>query len=108
MQAQTASLRARAWLEMALIFDVGAPKQTHIGVALIDGMPEDLQNIRRSSGSTRRVYESQLKILVGFGQVPPPAIAHLYPDESTGCALEESNGESCICRSCEGSLADDI
>ncbi|OBZ78195.1 Manganese-transporting ATPase 4 [Grifola frondosa] len=65
--------------------DVGALKQAHIGVALLDGTPEDLQKIAEHQKTERikKVYESQLKISARFGQPPPPvpvAIAHLYPD----------------------------
>ncbi|KZT06595.1 endoplasmic reticulum Ca-transporting P-type ATPase [Laetiporus sulphureus 93-53] len=65
--------------------DVGALKQAHIGVALLDGTPEDLQKIAEHQKIERikKVYESQLKISSRFGQPPPPvpaAIAHLYPD----------------------------
>ncbi|KAF8842460.1 endoplasmic reticulum Ca-transporting P-type ATPase [Paxillus ammoniavirescens] len=65
--------------------DVGALKQAHIGVALLDGSPEDLQKIAEHQRLERvkKVYESQLKISARFGQPPPPvppAIAHLYPD----------------------------
>ncbi|KAI0084671.1 endoplasmic reticulum Ca-transporting P-type ATPase [Irpex rosettiformis] len=65
--------------------DVGALKQAHIGVALLDGTPEDLQKIAEHQRVERvkKVYESQLKISARFNQPPPPvpaAIAHLYPD----------------------------
>lgn len=65
--------------------DVGALKQAHIGVALLDGTPEDLQKIAEHQKNERikKVYESQLKISARFGQAPPPvpvAIAHLFPD----------------------------
>lgn len=65
--------------------DVGALKQAHIGVALLDGTPEDLQKIAEHQRNERlkKVYESQLKISARFNQPPPPvppAIAHLYPD----------------------------
>lgn len=65
--------------------DVGALKQAHIGVALLDGTPEDLQKIaeRQKHERIKKVYESQLKISARFGQPPPPvppAIAHLLPD----------------------------
>ncbi|CCO33771.1 hypothetical protein BN14_07857 [Rhizoctonia solani AG-1 IB] len=44
--------------------DVGALKQAHIGVALLDGTPEDLQKIAEHARVERikKVYESQLKI----------------------------------------------
>lgn len=65
--------------------DVGALKQAHVGVALLDGTPEDLLKIAEHQKNERikKVYESQLKISARFGQPPPPvppAIAHLYPD----------------------------
>ncbi|KAJ3766404.1 hypothetical protein FB446DRAFT_390943 [Lentinula raphanica] len=65
--------------------DVGALKQAHIGVALLDGTPEDLQKIaeRQKIERVKQVYESQLKISARFNQPPPPvppAIAHLFPD----------------------------
>ena len=65
--------------------DVGALKQAHIGVALLDGSPDDLQKIaeRQKLERIKKVYESQLKISARFGQPPPPvpqAIAHLLPD----------------------------
>lgn len=65
--------------------DVGALKQAHIGVALLDGTPEDLEKIANHQRLERikKVYESQLKITQRFNQPPPavpPAIAHLYPD----------------------------
>ncbi|TFK37047.1 endoplasmic reticulum Ca-transporting P-type ATPase [Crucibulum laeve] len=65
--------------------DVGALKQAHIGVALLDGTPEDLQKIaeRQKLERVKKVYESQLSISARFGQPPPPvppAIAHLMPE----------------------------
>ncbi|EPQ51606.1 endoplasmic reticulum Ca-transporting P-type ATPase [Gloeophyllum trabeum ATCC 11539] len=65
--------------------DVGALKQAHVGVALLDGTPEDLKKIAEHQRNERikKVYESQLKISARFNQPPPPvppAIAHLYPD----------------------------
>ena len=65
--------------------DVGALKQAHIGVALLDGTPEDLKKIAEHEKIERikKVYQSQLNISARFNQPPPPvppAIAHLYPD----------------------------
>jgi len=65
--------------------DVGALKQAHIGVALLNGTPEDLEKIaeRMKHERIKTVYESQLKISARFGQPPPPvppAIAHLLPE----------------------------
>jgi cation-transporting ATPase 13A1 len=65
--------------------DVGALKQSHVGIALLDGTPEDLQKIAEHQKNERimKVYESQLKISAQFGQPPPPVppvIAHLLPE----------------------------
>ncbi|RDB26777.1 Manganese-transporting ATPase 4 [Hypsizygus marmoreus] len=65
--------------------DVGALKQAHIGIALLDGTVEDLQKIaeRQKQERIKKVYETQLKVSARFGQPPPPvppAIAHLLPE----------------------------
>lgn len=65
--------------------DVGALKQAHIGVALLDGTTEDLQKIAEHNRVERikKVYETQLSLSARFNQPPPPvppAIAHLFPD----------------------------
>jgi cation-transporting ATPase 13A1 len=65
--------------------DVGALKQAHVGVALLDGTKEDLEKIaeRGRLERVKKVYESQLSISARFGQAPPPvppAIAHLMPE----------------------------
>ncbi|KAL0958887.1 hypothetical protein HGRIS_014206 [Hohenbuehelia grisea] len=76
--------------------DVGALKQAHIGVALLDGTPEDLQKIaeHQKIERVRKVYETQLNISQRFNQPPPPvppAIAHLFPTavEAQKKAVEE-------------------
>ncbi|KAG5645949.1 hypothetical protein DXG03_004741 [Asterophora parasitica] len=65
--------------------DVGALKQAHIGVALLDGTAEDLQKIaeRQKLERIKKVYETQLSVSARFNQPPPPvppAIAHLLPE----------------------------
>jgi hypothetical protein len=65
--------------------DVGALKQAHIGVALLNGTAEDLQKIaeRQKLERIKKVYQSQLSISARFNQPPPPVpptIAHLLPD----------------------------
>ena len=65
--------------------DVGALKQAHIGVALLDGTPEDLQKIAEHAKMERikGVYETQLKFSARFNQAPPPVppiLAAQYPD----------------------------
>jgi manganese-transporting P-type ATPase len=76
--------------------DVGALKQAHIGVALLDGTPEDLQKIAEHQRIERikKVYESQVKLSARFGQPPPPvppALAAAHPElvEAQKSALEK-------------------
>jgi manganese-transporting P-type ATPase len=76
--------------------DVGALKQAHIGVALLDGSPEDLQKIAEHQRIERikKVYESQVKLSARFGQPPPPvppALAAAHPElvEAQKTALEK-------------------
>ncbi|KAG5220693.1 cation-transporting ATPase [Salix suchowensis] len=70
--------------------DVGALKQAHIGVALLDGTPEDLQKIAEHQKHERikKVYESQLKISARFGQ-PPPPVPRPSPPISTAVAAQQ-------------------
>lgn len=65
--------------------DVGALKQAHVGVALLDGTPEDLKKIaeRQRIDRMKDMYEQQKKLAARFNAPvppPPPAIAHLYPE----------------------------
>jgi manganese-transporting P-type ATPase len=65
--------------------DVGALKQAHVGVALLDGSPEDLKKIAEHQRMERmkKVYESQLRLTQRFGQPPPPvpaALAQAFPE----------------------------
>ncbi|KAK7203656.1 cation transporting ATPase [Myxozyma melibiosi] len=64
--------------------DVGALKQAHIGVALLNGTEESLKKIAENAKFNRMkdVYQKQCDMMVRWGgKVPPvpPAIAHLYP-----------------------------
>ncbi|OLY78957.1 Manganese-transporting ATPase 1 [Smittium mucronatum] len=55
--------------------DVGALKQSHVGVALLNGTQEDLKKIsaRMRIERIKAIYDSQTKLAVRFGQpVPPP------------------------------------
>ncbi|KZP27753.1 hypothetical protein FIBSPDRAFT_998725 [Athelia psychrophila] len=79
--------------------DVGALKQAHIGVALLDGTVEDLQKIAEHQRLERvkKVYESQLSISARFGQPPPPvpaAIAHFFPDVVKAQQLAVTNQQA--------------
>ncbi|KAL4980791.1 hypothetical protein BDW66DRAFT_156502 [Aspergillus desertorum] len=64
--------------------DVGALKQAHVGVALLNGSPEDLTRIAEHYRTTKmkEIYEKQVNMMQRFNQPPPPVpaqIAHLYP-----------------------------
>ncbi|CUM46391.1 uncharacterized protein AC631_03102 [Debaryomyces fabryi] len=64
--------------------DVGALKQAHIGVALLNGTEAGLKKMaeNRRIEATQKVYEKQVKLLVSWGKPAPPVpplIAHLYP-----------------------------
>lgn len=65
--------------------DVGALKQAHIGVALLDGSMDDLKKIAEHQKLERikKVYEQQVSLSARFNQAPPPvpvAIREMYPE----------------------------
>jgi cation-transporting ATPase 13A1 len=64
--------------------DVGALKQAHIGVALLNGSQDDLNKIAEHFRTTKMkdVYEKQKSLMKRFNQPNPPVpvqIAHVYP-----------------------------
>ncbi|KAL2163908.1 hypothetical protein VTH06DRAFT_3120 [Thermothelomyces fergusii] len=64
--------------------DVGALKQAHIGVALLNGTQEDLTRIAEHARNTKMkdLYQKQVDLMKRWGQPAPPVpvmIAHLYP-----------------------------
>jgi cation-transporting ATPase 13A1 len=64
--------------------DVGALKQAHVGVALLNGTQDDLNRIAEHwrTNKMKEVYEKQVSVMKRFNQPSPPvpaAIAHLYP-----------------------------
>ncbi|KAI1373317.1 hypothetical protein F4677DRAFT_228119 [Hypoxylon crocopeplum] len=64
--------------------DVGALKQAHIGIALLNGTQEDLTRIAEHSRNTKmkELYQKQIDLMKRFNQPAPPVpamIAHLYP-----------------------------
>jgi manganese-transporting P-type ATPase len=68
--------------------DVGALKQAHIGVALLNGSQKDLEKIAEHGRNSRMrdVYEKQVQLMKRFNQPAPPVppvIAHLYPPGPT-------------------------
>ena len=63
--------------------DVGALKQAHIGVALLNGSQDDLNKIAEHFRATKmkEIYEKQVGLMKRFNQPNPPVplqIAHLY------------------------------
>lgn len=64
--------------------DVGALKQAHVGIALLNGTPDDLTRIAEHARNTKmkELYQKQVDLMKRWGQAAPPApalIAHLYP-----------------------------
>ncbi|KAI0482057.1 cation pump, Ca2+ pump [Xylariaceae sp. FL0804] len=64
--------------------DVGALKQAHIGIALLNGTPADLTKIAEHTRNTKmkELYQKQVDLMKRFNQPAPPVpvlIAHLYP-----------------------------
>jgi cation-transporting ATPase 13A1 len=64
--------------------DVGALKQAHIGVALLNGSQDDLNKISEHfrNNKMKELYEKQCQMMKRFNQPNPPVpvlIAHLYP-----------------------------
>lgn len=64
--------------------DVGALKQAHIGVALLNGSEDDLKKIADHARTTRMkaIYEKQVEMFARWNRPappPPPQIAHMYP-----------------------------
>src|SRR5687768_10151706 len=63
--------------------DVGALKQAHIGIALLNGTKEDLVRIAEHARNTnmKNMYQKQIDLMKRFNQPAPPVpvmIAHLY------------------------------
>ncbi|KAL2391019.1 hypothetical protein RJ035_000640 [Blastomyces gilchristii] len=64
--------------------DVGALKQAHVGVALLNGSQDDLNKIAEHwrNNKMKEIYEKQVSLMQRFNQPAPPVpanVAHLYP-----------------------------
>lgn len=64
--------------------DVGALKQAHIGVALLNGTEDGMKKIaeQKKTEAQMKIYEKQVRIMTNWNQPVPPvplAIAHMYP-----------------------------
>ncbi|KAG0646361.1 Manganese-transporting ATPase 1 [Hyphodiscus hymeniophilus] len=73
--------------------DVGALKQAHIGVALLNGSQDDLNRIAEHfrNNKMKELYEKQCSMMKRFNQPNPPVpvlIAHLYPPGPTNPHFE--------------------
>lgn len=82
--------------------DVGALKQAHVGVALLNGTEEGMKKIAENNKiqSMVKVYEKQTDLMKRWNQQPPPVpvqIAHLYPPGPTNPhyakAVEQHGGK---------------
>lgn len=75
--------------------DVGALKQAHVGVALLNGSQRDLEKIAEHFRNTKmkEIYEKQAAMMARFNQPAPPVpvqIAHLYPPGPTNPHYEKA------------------
>ncbi|TVY84184.1 Manganese-transporting ATPase [Lachnellula suecica] len=75
--------------------DVGALKQAHIGVALLNGSQDDLNKIAEHfrNNKMKELYEKQKSMMKRFNQPDPPVpvqIAHLYPPGPTNPHYEKA------------------
>ncbi len=75
--------------------DVGALKQAHIGIALLNGTQQDLVRIAEHTRNTKMkdMYEKQVQLMKGWGQGSPPVpamIAHLYPPGTSNPHYEKA------------------
>lgn len=75
--------------------DVGALKQAHIGVALLNGSQDDLNKIAEHFRTTKmkEIYEKQVSLMKRFNQPAPPVplqIAHVYPPGPTNPNYEKA------------------
>ncbi|KAL9104289.1 MAG: hypothetical protein Q9163_000730 [Psora crenata] len=90
--------------------DVGALKQAHVGVALLNGSQEDLNKIAEHFRTTKmkEIYEKQVGIMKRFNQPPPPVpihIAHLYPPGSNNPHYEKAMQAQADRKSAPGSAS---
>ena len=90
--------------------DVGALKQAHIGVALLNGSQEDLNRIAEHYRTTKmkEIYEKQVSMMNRFNQPTPPVplqIAHLYPPGSTNPHYEKAMAREAEKKGVAGAVA---
>ncbi|OMH79691.1 Manganese-transporting ATPase 4 [Zancudomyces culisetae] len=80
--------------------DVGALKQAHIGVALLNGTTEDLEKIQKRNQIERvkAGYDAQVKLSKRFGQPPPPppSILKKHMDELLSKSQDQNQNQQQI------------
>ena len=90
--------------------DVGALKQAHIGVALLNGTQEDLNKIAEHYRNTKmkEIYEKQIAMMKRFNQPTPPVpvqIAQLYPPGPTNPHYDKAMAREAQRKGGTGALA---
>ena len=90
--------------------DVGALKQAHIGVALLNGTQEDLNKISDHFrvSKMKEIYEKQAGIMKRFNQPRPPVpvgIAHLYAPGPTNPHYEKAMQQQADRKGAAGAVA---
>ena len=90
--------------------DVGALKQAHIGVALLNGSQNDLNRIAEHFRVTKmkEIYEKQKGIMQRFNQPAPPVpvqIAHIYPPGPTNPHYEKAMLRQAEAKGAAGAVA---
>ncbi|KAI9752086.1 MAG: hypothetical protein M1835_001135, partial [Candelina submexicana] len=90
--------------------DVGALKQAHIGVALLNGSQDDLNKIAEHYRTTKmkEVYEKQVSVMKRFNQPAPPVpaqIAHIYPPSPQNPHYEKAMLREAEKKSAAGAVA---
>lgn len=91
--------------------DVGALKQAHIGVALLNGTKEALEKIAENFriGRMKDVYAKQVSLMQRFNQPPPPVpvqIAHCFPPGPTNPHYQTAMSREAAKRIAAGKMPD--
>ena len=90
--------------------DVGALKQAHIGVALLNGSQDALNKIAEHyrTQKMKEIYEKQVALMKRFNQPSPPVpvqIAHTYPPGPTNPHYEKAMMQQAERKSGPGAVA---
>ena len=90
--------------------DVGALKQAHVGVALLNGSQDDLNRIAEHFRTTKmkEIYEKQVSLMKRFNQPAPPVplqIAHIYPPGPTNPHYEKAMQQQAEMKGAAGAVA---